>query len=173
MAVQEWIRGSGSTDVALHDRPRGFENQDRAGFLDSVHAGGLNLFLDVGFVHGFEPKHVRRFFRQVTLLPDGCWLWTGATCRNNYPRFSAACRSFPAYRWAYELFISEVPAGLEIDHLCRMRECVNPWHLQPVTHAENMRRSSVAYRADPSKFLHRLWDRSHLSPPRVAVKVTA
>jgi hypothetical protein len=45
-----------------------------------------------------------------------------------------------AHRWAYEHFIGPIPAGLEIDHLCRVRHCVNPAHLEPVTKSENRRR---------------------------------
>jgi len=46
-----------------------------------------------------------------------------------------------AHRWAYETCVGSINDGLQIDHLCRVRECVNPDHLQPVTHAENMRRA--------------------------------
>ena len=47
-----------------------------------------------------------------------------------------------SHRLAYELEIGPIPAGLEIDHLCRVRNCVNPAHLEPVTHAENIRRGT-------------------------------
>jgi hypothetical protein len=49
-----------------------------------------------------------------------------------------------AHRVAYELVIGQIPAGLELDHLCRNVVCVNPAHLEPVTRAENMRRRSAA-----------------------------
>jgi hypothetical protein len=45
-----------------------------------------------------------------------------------------------AHRAVYETFVEAVPEGLELDHLCRNTGCVNPDHLEPVTHAENMRR---------------------------------
>lgn len=46
-----------------------------------------------------------------------------------------------AHRWAYEHWVGPIPEGLEIDHLCRVKLCVNPAHLEPVTRAENMRRA--------------------------------
>jgi hypothetical protein len=49
-----------------------------------------------------------------------------------------------AHRWAYEAFVGPIPEGLEIDHLCRNRACVNPAHLDPVTHQENMSRGKAA-----------------------------
>lgn len=49
-----------------------------------------------------------------------------------------------AHKVQWETVHGPVPDGLELDHLCRQRDCVNPAHLEPVTHAENMRRSSVA-----------------------------
>lgn len=52
----------------------------------------------------------------------------------------------PAYRVVYELAVGPIPAGLVLDHLCRVIACVNPAHLEPVTHAENVRRGA-AHRA--------------------------
>lgn len=46
-----------------------------------------------------------------------------------------------AHRVVYESLVGPIPAGLELDHTCRVRRCVNPDHLEPVTHAENQRRS--------------------------------
>lgn len=45
-----------------------------------------------------------------------------------------------AHREAYKAFKGEIPDGLELDHLCRVRNCVNPDHLEPVTRLENARR---------------------------------
>lgn len=45
-----------------------------------------------------------------------------------------------AHRVAYELWVGPIPEGMELDHRCKVRACINPAHLEPVTHAENMRR---------------------------------
>jgi hypothetical protein len=73
-----------------------------------------------------------------------CWLWTAWLDRNGYGRFWLDGRNLGAHRVAYELFVGPIPAGLEIDHLCRVRNCVNPEHLEPVTTAENVRRGTSA-----------------------------
>lgn len=71
-----------------------------------------------------------------------CIKWTGALDRDGYGRVGRDCDL--AHRVAYEREFGPIPEGLEIDHLCRVRSCVNPEHLEPVTHAENMRRLSEA-----------------------------
>jgi len=78
-----------------------------------------------------------------------CWEWTGSkihgygrlTCRAN-----TACgfTSALAHILVYELLIEPVPLGLELDHLCFNRGCVNPWHLEPVTRRENIMRGASA-----------------------------
>lgn len=74
---------------------------------------------------------------------DSCWIWQGATNAAGYGRFFDH-RDHQAHRWAYENMRAPIPAGLEIDHLCRTRACVNPWHLEPVTGRVNRQRTSVA-----------------------------
>lgn len=78
---------------------------------------------------------------------DECWLWTGTTNPAGYGQLSRR-RPGPsvlAHRFIYEWLVGPIPEGLELDHLCRVHSCVRPDHLEPVTHAENMRRS-LAYR---------------------------
>ena len=78
-------------------------------------------------------------------FPDpnsGCWLWGGATDHEGYGTFRVKTRTVRAHRVAYEIFTGPIPGDLVIDHLCRVRCCVNPDHLEPVTFLENIRRGS-------------------------------
>lgn len=76
--------------------------------------------------------------------PTGfCWEWTGAHLQSGHGRFYVAGRVVQAHRFVYELLVGEIPDGMQLDHLCRNTSCVNPDHLEPVTHAENLRRSPV------------------------------
>ena len=84
-----------------------------------------------------------RFWMKVEKT-DSCWLWTSALSERGYAWFWADSRRFRAHRWIYELLIGPIPEGLEIDHTCCVRRCVNPAHLEPVTHQENIRRSIPA-----------------------------
>ena len=75
----------------------------------------------------------------VKIDPDtGCWNWQGRMQPTGYGRFG---RPF-AHRYYYELLVGPIPEGLQIDHLCRNRGCVNPAHLEPVTARVNTLRSN-------------------------------
>lgn len=75
-------------------------------------------------------------------VTKGCWLWTGTTTPKGYGRFWNGSETVYAYRFAYRQFVGPIPAGLQIDHLCRNPACVNPSHLEPVTAQENLRRGT-------------------------------
>lgn len=76
---------------------------------------------------------------------DGCWLWQGTKMTVGYGMLPlGGGPKVYAHRFAYELLVAPIPRGLHIDHLCRVRLCVNPSHLEPVTMAENKRRGMSA-----------------------------
>lgn len=92
---------------------------------------------------------INRFMNFVHTEPNsGCWFWSGYLFRSGYGGFyhyiDGVRKLVRAHRFSYECFIGKVPKDKELDHLCRMKSCVNPNHLQPVTHKENIRRGICA-----------------------------
>lgn len=73
-----------------------------------------------------------------------CWEWTAGRNNYGYGSVSMNSKSTLAHRVVYELLVGPIPQGLQIDHLCRNRGCVNPDHLEPVTQWENMQRGLSA-----------------------------
>ena len=82
---------------------------------------------------------VDRIDNSVERIPfSGCWIWLRTIRRGNeYGRVSISGRTLSAHRWVYEVIRGRIPNGLELDHICKVRCCVNPDHLEPVTHKEN------------------------------------
>lgn len=89
------------------------------------------------------PNTVDDILLLVTLEPSGCWKLPWAPRGNGYSRLSFGGKQHYGHRWMYERFRGPVEDGLELDHLCRDRACCNPDHLEPVTHAENVRRGDA------------------------------
>lgn len=93
-----------------------------------------------------DPRLPARFWRKVQpCATSGCWLWTGFVNAGGYGQFAVAdapgrWRHVYAHRAAYEALVTAIDAGLQIDHLCRVRGCVNPAHLEAVTQRENLLR---------------------------------
>lgn len=97
-----------------------------------------------------------RFLRYVDKdgpIPDKrpelgqCWLWTGNIDARGYGRFRGERAGQYAHHWAYENFVGPVPLGEELDHLCRVHNCVNyEAHLEPVSHKVNVRRGIAGQR---------------------------
>jgi hypothetical protein len=71
----------------------------------------------------------------------GCWLWVGKMVPNGYGTVNVGYKRMMAHRLSYTLFKGEIPTGMEIDHKCRQKACVNPDHLEPVSRSENMIRN--------------------------------
>lgn len=75
---------------------------------------------------------------------SGCWLWTAAVAGSGYGHIgNRPGGNKSAHRAMYELLVGPIPDGLELDHLCRVRICVNPAHLEPVTRYTNMLRGNT------------------------------
>ena len=109
-----------------------------------------------------------RLWAQVE--PTGfCWLWTGYCNRSGYGRIGSGGRAgtngppILVHRAAYELLVGPIPEGMLLDHLCRVRNCVNPDHLEPVTIAENTRRGFAVRSACQRG--HLMTDDNTYSPP--------
>ena len=84
-----------------------------------------------------------RFWRKVEPGRGQCWLWIAATSVKGYGRFAFNGHNRLAHRVAYEVLVAPIPQWLQIDHLCRVRACVNPRHLEPVTPQVNTQRSPL------------------------------
>jgi HNH endonuclease len=69
-----------------------------------------------------------------------CWVWPYAINKQGYGQIQINKKRYEAHRWLYTLLKGEPPHKTELDHTCRNRACINPEHLQPVSHAENCRR---------------------------------
>jgi len=78
-----------------------------------------------------------RAFRKVVVQPSGCWIFMGATSEG-YGQVGVEGRLKRVHRLAYEFARGEIPAGLVIDHICRVRACANPWHLRAVSARDNL-----------------------------------
>lgn len=86
-----------------------------------------------------------RFWEKVERT-DACWLWRGSLTAGGYGHLRAQGDSFEyAHRVAYSLAVGPIPLDSVIDHLCRVRHCVNPAHLEPVSHRTNVIRGMAPY----------------------------
>ncbi len=100
-----------------------------------------------------------------------CWLWMGYITRYGYGSIYWGSRPerMPAHRFAYKLLIGPIPDGLVPDHLCRVRHCVNPQHLEAVTSGENVLRgigaSAMNARKEACKYGHTFDEANTYYPP--------
>lgn len=87
----------------------------------------------------------QRFWEKVEKTAS-CWLWTGAKTAGGYGTFNTGDGSYDyAHRVAYRLLCGPLDDTLVLDHLCRVRHCCNPAHLEQVPHGENVRRGASPY----------------------------
>lgn len=84
----------------------------------------------------------QKFWQSVDKSGE-CWLWTRSKIWNGYGQVRWGSTMRPVHRVAYELLVGTIPEGFQLDHLCGVRDCVNPAHLEPVTQQENIRRSAA------------------------------
>ncbi len=86
---------------------------------------------------------LERLMAKVSPEPmSGCWLWSGYLNACGYGVIRTDTSTALAHRMSYELLVKSIPADLEIDHLCRVRSCINPDHLEPVRHRVNVQRGA-------------------------------
>lgn len=85
-----------------------------------------------------DPRLPARFWDKVRVELTGCWTWQAYVTASGYGQFYPT-KNQPrrAHRVAYEVLVGPIPDGLQLDHLCRVRACCNPEHLEPVTHRVN------------------------------------
>lgn len=87
-------------------------------------------------------ERLMKFVEPVT--ESGCWIWMGCMLPKGYGQFRLNGAATVAHKAAYLLIKGDYDQTLDLDHLCRVRCCVNPDHLEPVTRQENLRRGDGA-----------------------------
>lgn len=91
---------------------------------------------------------IQDFFSKADLSGD-CWTWQGSHYRNGYGKIGLA--GYRVHRISYELTKGEIPKGLVIDHLCRVRNCINPSHLEAVSPKDNVLRGESQHAQNKRK----------------------
>jgi len=92
-----------------------------------------------------RPVQERLNEKYVVGLKTGCWLWTAYVASNGYGKISFKSQARYAHRVSYQIKCGKIPEGLQLDHLCRVRHCVNPAHLEAVTGQVNIARGQTGW----------------------------
>jgi hypothetical protein len=104
-----------------------------------------NLLLGLSESHRLRCEAQAYIASRVQIdLTSRCFNWTLSTTHEGYPYACFKTVAIAGHRLSYAAHIGPIPEGLTLDHLCRNRRCVNPWHLEPVTMLENNRRGFYA-----------------------------
>lgn len=92
----------------------------------------------------FLPGHnrARTPIKYLICEETGCWEWQRSKNPKGYGNLTIDGERWPAHRWYYTQHVGPIPEGMQLDHLCRNPSCVNPDHLEPVTHAQNLHRGN-------------------------------
>ena len=111
---------------------------------------------------------IERLMDRLTLDEKDCWIWEGSTNTHGYGQLwtgthvEGTRKLRRTHQITFEHFRGKVPEGLTLDHLCRVLLCANPWHLEAVTHRENVQRgnapTAIAHRTNTCKRGHSLTD---------------
>jgi hypothetical protein len=91
-----------------------------------------------------DPALIRRLVERSMVDENGCWVIDGHLT-TGYGLIAWEGERYLAHRASYYAFVGDVPEGLDLDHLCRNRTCINPKHLEPVTRSENLLRGKLGY----------------------------
>ena len=106
------------------------------------------------YIYKMKKEPYERFLEKV-IKTGSCWGWTGAHTQAGYAVFSIAGKFIYGHRYSFQLSKGNIPDGLQLDHLCDNKGCVNPEHLEIVTNQENQIRR---YQNNPRQYC----DKGHL-----------
>lgn len=95
------------------------------------------------YLRGHNCRKPLRYVKIPSGYSSDCWIWQLSKLATRYGQVRSGPEMVLAHRLYYEERRGPIPEGMTLDHLCRVRACVNPEHLEPVTHRENVRRGKV------------------------------